>query len=203
MNATHTPSTSVPAHAARHAPSFALLAAGVVGFALLTALGAQAAWPVPGSPVPFTLQSLVVMLAAMVLGPRLGLLSMLFYVGLGTVGYHVFATGNFGLRTIFGPTGGYLLGFIVAQPIIGALSRPGPRLWLRLPLALLAGNVALFGCGLAWLHAWASTAAQTSWSTVLSLGLWPFLPDLALKLAVAYALGLALVPRLRPAFDRV
>jgi biotin transport system substrate-specific component len=202
MNAMYTTPSVVAHSAARQAPSFALLAAGVIGFALLTALGAHAAWPAPGSPVPYTLQSLVVMIAAMLLGPRLGMLSMLFYVALGTAGYHVFATGNFGLRTIFGPTGGYLLGFILAQPIIGLLSRPGRGLWLRLPAGLLAGNAVLFACGLAWLHVWTTSLAGSSWSATLSLGLLPFLPDLAVKMAIAYALGLALVPTLRPVFDR-
>lgn len=199
MNANQSSLATVLTPPVRRAPSLALMATGVVGFALLTALGAQAAWPVPGSPVPFTLQSLFVMLAAMLLGPRLGLISMLFYVGLGTVGYHVFAAGNVGLRTIFGPTGGYLLGFILAQPIIGALSRPGPSLWLRLLPGLVAGNLALFACGLSWLHVWTSAGSAT-WSTTLMMGFWPFLPDLALKLAVAYVVGLALIPRVRPIF---
>ncbi|MHC4234292.1 MAG: biotin transporter BioY, partial [Planctomycetota bacterium] len=68
-----------------------LQAAGVVGFALLTAVGAKIALPVPGSPVPITLQTLFVLLAGMTLGPRLGAVSMGFYVLLGMTGYHVFA----------------------------------------------------------------------------------------------------------------
>ena len=96
----------------------AAAAAGVIGFALLTALGAAVRIPLPFTPVPITLQTLFVLLAGVTLGPRLGAASMAFYLLLGTAGYHVFAgSERCGLQTIFGPTGGYLLGFLLAQPL--------------------------------------------------------------------------------------
>lgn len=173
----------------------AIVAAGVVGFALLTALGAQAALPLPGTPVPLTLQTLVVLLAGAALGPRWGMLSMAFYVLLGSVGYHVFALGNWGFATIAGPTAGYLLGFLLAQPAVGRLTRTGRR--DDVLLALLAGHAIIFACGLAWLALWAGADLQTT----LAWGLWPFVPGMLLKSAAALAIAPVLVKRLRPKFE--
>jgi biotin transport system substrate-specific component len=179
-----------------------LQATGVVGFALLTAAGAHLVVPVPGSPVPITLQTLFVLLAGMTLGPRLGVLSMGFYLVLGMTGYHVFAAASWSQGNVFGATGGYLIGFVLAQPVIGALTRrsdsPRPSLTRlsvtsNLVAAALAGNLIIFTIGLAWLQLWMSTApAQT-----LAMGLWPFVPGLVLKTAAAVAGGYALQPLAR------
>ena len=179
-----------------------LQAAGVVGFALLTAAGAHLAVPVPGSPVPITLQTLFVLLAGMTLGPRFGALSMGFYLLLGMTGYHVFAAASWGQGNIFGATGGYLIGFVLAQPVIGALSRRSnsPRASLtRLSMtssllaAALAGNLIIFTIGLVWLQLWMNTAPVQT----LAMGLWPFVPGLVLKTAAAVAGGHALQPLAR------
>ena len=180
-------------------------AAGVVGFALLTAVGAHVAVPLPGTPVPMTLQTLFVLLAGMTLGPRLGLASMAFYLLLGTAGYHVFALGAWGLPTVFGVTGGYLIGFVVAQPVLGVLSRPGAvmddeqrrlRGWPRVLAAVLAGQAVIYGCGLLWLAAWLRTGPVET----LLLGLVPFLPGCAVKTAMAVVAGRWALPRLRAVF---
>lgn len=160
-------------------------AAGVVGFALATAAGACVAIPLPGTPVPLTLQTLFVLLAGVTLGPWLGTLSMAFYLLLGTAGYHVFASGSWGLSTVFGATGGYLLGFVLAQPVLGALTRPGERNGLRLPLALLAANAIIFASGLTWLAFWSGAGLRQT----LMWGLWPFVPGLVLKTTIALGLG--------------
>jgi biotin transport system substrate-specific component len=173
--------------------------AGVSTFALATALGAQLVVPLPHTPVPITLQSLPVLLAGVVLGPRHGALSMALYVLLGSVGYHIFAGGTFGPATVLGATGGYLLGFVLAQPVIGKLTVPvGGRVgWGRLFLALLAGKGVIFACGLAWLHAW----AQGSVVQTLAWGLWPFVPGLVVKLGLAYLSACAVPPRARAWFQ--
>lgn len=159
--------------------------AGVVGFALATAAGAQIAIPLPGTPVPVTLQTLFVLLAGITLGPRLGALSMAFYLLLGTTGYHVFAGGNWGLNTVFGATGGYLVGFVLAQPVLGTLAQPGQRTWPGLLQAVVAGNAIIFVCGLIWLAVWSRAGLQQT----LQWGLWPFLPGLIAKSAVALGTG--------------
>jgi biotin transport system substrate-specific component len=171
--------------------------AGVVGFALATAASAAIAIPLPGTPVPMTLQTLIVLLAGVTLGPRLGLVSMAFYLLLGTTGYHVFAAGNWGLSTVFGATGGYLIGFVLAQPVIGAMTRAPVRTWSQLLPALLLGNAIIFGCGLSWLALWSGGGVQQA----LAWGLWPFVPGLLLKTGLALGVGQLTLRRFRRLFD--
>lgn len=171
-------------------------AAGVVGFALLTAVGAQLRFYLPGNPVPVTLQTLVVLTAGMTLGPWLGTVSMMFYLLLGVSGYHVFAGPAWESAYLFGPTGGYLVGFVLAQPLIGWLTRRGTGGWGGILTAALAGNAIIFAAGLVWLHAW----SQASAIETLALGLWPFVPGLILKTGAATAGGRALQPVARRYF---
>jgi len=91
----------------------------VVSFALLASIGAQL--EIPHQPVPYTFQTLAVILAGGLLGSRNGFLSMTLYLGLGLAGMPVFAGGGFGLAKLIGPTGGYLLSFPVAAFLVGAL----------------------------------------------------------------------------------
>lgn len=97
-------------------------AAAVMTFALLTALGAYAAVPLPGNHVPVTLQGLVVILAGALLGPRLGAASQVAYLMAGALGAPVFSGGAAGLAWLFGPTGGYLLAFPAAAALTGAVA---------------------------------------------------------------------------------
>lgn len=164
--------TGAAPHAGRaHIATRARLAArvtGVVLFAALTALSARVAIPLPDTPVPITLQTLVVVAAGLTLGPRLGLASMAFYLLLGACGYHVFSLGQWGLATVAGATGGYLLGFALCQPLVGWMSRRG-RI-IDLIAATLVGNAVIFACGVPWLGWWLSVDAPTA----LRLGFWPF-----------------------------
>jgi biotin transport system substrate-specific component len=75
--------------------------------------------PLPFSPVPITFQVIGVLMAGALLGPKLGFLSQLVYVFLGAMGLPVFAGGNGGFGIIVGPTGGYIIGFILAAFIVG------------------------------------------------------------------------------------
>lgn len=187
-----------------HQPGFlvSVRIAGVLGFAVLALLGAQVAIPVPGSPVPITMQTLTVLLAGACLGPRYGAMSMAFYLLLGTTGYHAFAHGAYGLATLFGPTGGYLLGFLLAQPVIGRLTG-GPsgsarRTWWAVPAAMIAGQVVVYLCGLTWLRIWTGG----SWLQAFAWGFWPFLPGEVIKTTAAAAVSPVLMRLLRPWFDR-
>ncbi len=170
---------------------------GVVGFALLTAVGAQIAIPLPGTPVPMTLQTLFVLLAGVTLGPRLGTVSMAFYLLLGTAGYHVFALGNWGMATVFGSTGGYLIGFVLSQPVIGGLARLGPKQWRRVVAAVVVGNLIIFAAGLTWLSFWLGTGLAET----LALGLWPFVPALVAKTLLAAGVGGMVLPSARRLFS--
>ncbi|RMF77628.1 MAG: biotin transporter BioY [Planctomycetota bacterium] len=177
---------------------------GMFGFAIATALSAQIAILLPHTPVPVTLQTFVVLLAGATLGPRLATASMLLYVLLGSLGMHFFALGHWGLATLFGPTGGYLCGFVLAQPVVGrltsGLARSGcgvGRKAAKLLAAMLLGNAVIFTCGLLWL---AAAMPARSVGDVLALGLIPFLPGLAVKTAAAAAAGWAVRP-LRRRFE--
>ena len=168
-------------------------AAAAVGFAVATALAANVTVPLPGTPVPMTLQTLVVMLAGVTLGLRWGTLSMAFYVLLGTAGYHAFAGGSWGLMTVIGATGGYLFGFVLAQPIAGRIAQTPRHSFARLVVAVTLGDAVLFACGLIWLHAWTGE----SWAQTFAWGLWPFLGGELIKIALAASLARVVGTRIR------
>lgn len=96
----------------------------IVTFALLTAVGAQL--ELPHQPVPYTFQTLFVLLAGALLGKRNGFLSMVLYLALGSLGAPVFAGASFGVARILGPTGGYLLGFPLAALAVAFLVSEQP-----------------------------------------------------------------------------
>ena len=104
-------------------------AVGVVGFAAAVAAASQIAIPLPGTPVPITLQPMLVILAGMWLGPVAGAASMVLYLAAGAAGLPVFTPmGAPGIARFFGPTGGYLLAYPAAAFVAGALSRRAPSL---------------------------------------------------------------------------
>ena len=145
-------------------------ALAVVTFALLTALGAYVAVPLPGTPVPVTLQTLAVILAGALLGPRLGAASQLTYLAAGAAGLPVFSAGRAGLLPLLGPTGGYLLAFPLAAYVVGWVAGTGRAGTLRLALALAVGAATILAGGTAQL----ALLTQEPGST-LALGLAPFL----------------------------
>ena len=151
--------------------------------ALFAALTAASAWiwaPVFGE-VPFTLQVLFVLMSGLVLGARLGALSILAYLTLGLFA-PVYAGGTSGLGVLFGPTGGYLWGFVLAAALAGALAT---RLGRTNPLVLcacaLAGLVPVYALGAVWL-AWQLDLGL--WAAV-KVGVVPFVPFDAAKAGVA------------------
>jgi len=133
--------------------------AGVAAFAALTAVGARLV--VLREPVPVTLQVYFVLAAGMALGSRRGALSQLAYLGLGMSGVPVFASPpHAGAGYFLGPTGGYLVGFVAAAYVAGlCVERWGKTLEggqrvILFTVAGLAGLVALYLPGLAWLTVW-------------------------------------------------
>ena len=116
--------TTSVASVARPAINAKRVGAAVAGVALV-ALGAQAAIPIPGNPVPITLQVPAVLIVGGLLGPALGSASLALYLLLGATGLPVFApTGTtVGLLRLFGPTGGYLLAYPVAAAVAGLAGR--------------------------------------------------------------------------------
>lgn len=159
----------------------------VVGGSLLVALLAQVRIPLPFTPVPLTGQTFAVLLVGALLGARRGAWSLALYLLQGALGAPVFAGGKAGLVHLFGPTGGYLLGFLAAAWLVGWFAeRGGER---RLPISLLTfllGEAVIYLFGLPWL------AFFVGWERVLIAGLLPFLPgDLIKVIAAALALPAA------------
>jgi biotin transport system substrate-specific component len=154
---------------------------GVVAFALATAFGAQVAVPLPGTPVPITLQTLFVVLAGVVLGPRLGALSVAGYVLLGAAGAPVFAGGGAGLPWLLGPTGGYLLAAPAAAFIAGWVAGPG-RSAPRTLTGLASGVLTMYAGGVSWLY----LLTGESLTGLLALGVFPFVAGDAVKVLAAF-----------------
>ena len=166
-----------------------LSALGVAGFALALAAASQVAIPLPGTPVPLTLQPMLVVLAGMMLGPVLGATSMLLYLAAGAAGLPVFSPiGAPGVLRLLGPTGGFLFAFPVAAFVAGVVARKAPSLLGRW-LAACAGIAVLFVGGLTQL-----TILTGSLSTAIALGISPFAAFDVVKAFVA-----ALVARPRKA----
>jgi len=157
-----------------------VVAIGIVGFAAVLALASQIAVPIPGTPVPITLQPLVVVLAGMWLGPVAGVASMLLYLSAGALGLPVFSPfGAPGLARFVGPTGGYLIAYPFAAFVAGALSRRATSLLGRW-LAALAGTTVLLMGGLAQL-----ALITGSLSQALPLAIHPFVALDAVKALLA------------------
>lgn len=146
---------------------------------LLITLLARVAIPLPFSPIPFTGQTLAVLLVGALFGSRLGAMTVAFYVGQGLMGLPVFAMGA-GPAYVFGPTGGYLFGMIAAAYITGWFAERGwDRSMLKATVAMAAGSVAIYACGLVWLSQYIGT------SSLLAAGFYPYIITDLLKIGVA------------------
>lgn len=127
-------------------------ALALVAGAVLVALGAQVAVPLPGTAVPITLQVPAVLIVGGLLGPGLGSASLAAYLVLGAAGLPVFAPiGLPGAARLFGPTGGYLLAMPLAAALAGLGAAGGARRWGRLAAGLVAGILVIHLGGVAQL----------------------------------------------------
>jgi len=153
---------------------------GVVFFVLATTLGAYVRIPVPGSPVPITLQTFFVLLSGAVLGRKLGLAAMLGYLAVG---------GAF----LLGPTGGYVIGFAVAAYLVGLLTeRHVPAM-----ASFIVGTIAIYLCGSAWL----ACTYRLGLVQTVTAGVLPFVPGDAIKIIAAVALYSRIATRTREIFN--
>ena len=151
----------------------------IIGGSLIIALSAQVA--IPLWPVPVTGQTFAVLMIAAMLGCKRGCFAVLAYITEGAAGLPVFAHGRAGFAVLSGPTAGYLAGFIAAACIVGLLAEKG---WDRrigtTVLAMVLGNIAIYAFGLLWLCCLTGINR-----TVLTAGLYPFIPGDVLKIALA------------------
>lgn len=120
----------------------------IVAFAMLTTFAAQVA--VLAQPVPFTLQTMLVLLSGAFLGSRNGAYSQLLYLAAGVIGLPVFAGLSFGFARMFGPTGGYLLSFPFAALLVGYILEKNQKT-VTIFLAFFFGQLLILLAGASYL----------------------------------------------------
>ena len=149
-------------------------------FAALTAVGAFIS--IPLYPVPLSLQTLFTLLAGMTLGSVMGASSQIIYVLLGVIGLPVFAGFKAGIGILFGPTGGFLFGFIISAYVIGRIIETikEKKIFYYL-LAGFAGTVIIYFIGVTQL----SLVTGIGIKKALLIGALPFLPGDILKIIAA------------------
>jgi biotin transport system substrate-specific component len=176
----------------RRAASGVRVLAVVLG-ALLVAAAAQVSVPLPGTPVPMTLQPMAVLLVGGLLGARLGALSMILYLAMGAAGLPVFTptVPLVGVARLFGPTGGYLLAYPIAAYAVGAIVADGRR-WQRATWGVVVGLILIHVGGLAQL-----AILTGDLSAAARFGTWPFLLGDLIKLAVLVPVLTKLTPSFR------
>ncbi len=175
------------------------LVAMACGFAAVTGIAAQIRVPLPFTPVPITLQTFVVLLAGIVLGMRFGGLSQAIYVGGGILGLPWFQGMASGLGYAMGPTGGYLVGFVIAAMVIGFVvgrSQLVRRLPMVVVLLLIVNFGFIYGFGLTWLYIWVTvlSGGSAGLMEVLYMGAIPFVLGDLVKIVAVALLGAAMLP---------
>lgn len=151
----------------------------VIGGSFLIALFGRIAIPLPFSPVPIALQPHICLLLGALLGSRKGSLAVLLFLAQGIIGLPVFALGKAGITILLGPTGGYLMGYVIGAWLTGYIIERSNRrsLWMG---ALLFGNLAIYLCGMAQL------AHFVGAQRVFFVGMLPFLLGDLIKSVVSY-----------------
>ena len=164
-------------------------------FAAVTAVCAQVSFRLWFSPVPVTLQVLGVLLSGLVLGSRLGALSQISYLAMGAMGLPVFAGFTGGPVAFAGPTGGYLIGFVIGAFAAGwVFERLGGHTKLAAWAGGIAGILGIYLPGALWLAVWIGLTGQRSLEACIlgawQLGIVPFIGLDILKAAAASTLAL-------------
>jgi len=169
---------------------------GVAAFAVFMGLGAFVRIPLPFSPVPITLQTFFVLLSGACLGGNLGGLSQLTYILAGMAGLPVFAGAGNGLLYLLGPTGGYILGFVLASLFVGKLIKYSSKGIFYVFALFCLADLILLGCGTLWLKAMLGYPLTKS----VVIGFLPFIPGDLLKISAASVIHSRLHKRCREIF---
>ena len=173
----------VPVAVAERTPTRVRHAALIIAGALVVALSARIV--IPTEPVPFTAQTLGVLIVGGALGFRRGALALLLYLAVGALGLGVFANGDAGVDKLLGATGGYLIGFVVAAAIVGRLAELGWDRHIGGSLAAMAiGTAVIYAIGVPWLK----VTLGIPWETAVAEGMTKFLLWDATKVVLAAGL---------------
>jgi biotin transport system substrate-specific component len=160
-------------------------ALGVGIFTILLCLASLIKIPLLFTPVPVTLQNLVVFSAGALLGPVCGIICVAFYIGIGILGAPLFANGGAGIPYLFGPTGGYLLGFLAAAGFIGYVEQLVKTRNIFILCAVMGIGMVLIYCFGGW---WLALGYGWGLKRILFLGVMPFVIPDAMKVLIAAAL---------------
>ncbi len=170
------------------------------GVAALTGLLAQARVQLPWSPVPLTGQTFGALLAGVMLGTWWGGVSMALYAGLGAAGLPWFQGWSGGMAYLAGPTGGYIIGFILAALFLGYFTDKYVRsrsFTVILALMLFANFILIYGPGLLQLNLWLSNVKgqAVTFSQLLKMGAIPFIAGDVTKAVAAAIITRAATPK--------
>ncbi|MFA5570890.1 MAG: biotin transporter BioY [Sphaerochaetaceae bacterium] len=170
--------------------------------AALIVVGSYVAIPV--GPVPITLQTLFVLLAGVLAGQKVALGAVATYLALGSIGLPVFFGGIGGVAHFAGPTGGFLISWLVAGPVAGYFTDKGFKksekkqtttktqlLWII--LGSTVGTLSMFVIGIPYLK----LVLEIPWAQALSIGFFPFIPGDGMKLVATVVLGNIFAPLVR------
>jgi biotin transport system substrate-specific component len=159
----------------------ALQVALIVGASFFVAFCARIYIPLPGTPVPLTVQNFGVLLVGLALGSKRGFAALALYLAEGISGMPVFSPhGSGGIGQILGLTGGYLIAYPFVAALVGYISERGKLTFLRAAAAACAGEVLLFALGVSWLYVWTHSLARA-----LAFGLYWFVFAEIIKVLVA------------------
>lgn len=161
-------------------------------FAAMVGILAQVAIPLPFTQVPITGQTLAIGLVATILGSRIGTATTLLYLMIGSVGIPVFAQFTGGLGIVFGPTGGFLIGFIPTAYFIGLFVE---KFGFKIINAILANIIGMF-ITLSFGTVWLKFIADLTWTAAFIGGFIPFILVGLIKAVLASFLGIIVRKRL-------
>lgn len=154
-----------------------------------------APFSLPIGPVPISLGSFAIYLSVYVLGWKRATISCVIYLLLGLVGVPVFSGWQAGPAKLFGPTGGYLIGYLLVTIVAGVLiDKFYDMLWVGV-LALVLGTLLLYAAGTAWL----AYQGSMSFTEALWMGVIPFIPGDIAKIIIAMVVGIPVRSRLKQA----
>lgn len=165
-------------------------------FTALIIIGGYLSFPIPFSPIPIVLSDFFLMLAGLCLGASGGFASMGLLLFLGAIGLPVFTGGKAGLAVFIGPTGGFLLGYLIGVYVLGLISGKGKPSFLKDLVGLIAANLIIFGIGVPWLK----LLLKLTWGKALALGLMPFVIGNIVKTIAALAIIQVIRPFLEQTF---
>ena len=153
---------------------------------IFVALIVICSWLTIPAAVPFTMQTFAIFLAVELLGGKRGSLAVLIYILLGAIGLPVFSGFSGGLGAILGTTGGYIIGFLVAAIVAGALERFIKGGTWRAGLRMLIGLISCYAIGTVWfMWLYSEANGAVSLMTVLSWCVIPFIIPDVLKICLA------------------